>query len=144
MHGALGWVRGFMWPQGGDPNSADSTLRAPLCVFVEFDDVTLGRAADGTARTFFPDDVVKARWIPVYRQTASSSTETGVERLQFPLMLAWALTHWKAQGMTLPRVRISLGERTASSPGVGYVAVTRVKHVRHLVFGTDLPSWEKF
>ena len=144
MNGALGWVRGFMWPQGGDPNSVDPTLRAPICVFVEFDDVTLGRGADGEQRTFFPGDPAKARWIPVYRQTASSSAEAGVDRLQFPLMLAWVLTHWKAQGMTLPRVRISLAERTASSPGVGYVAVTRVKHVRHLIFETDLPSWEKF
>ena len=88
MNGALGWVRGFMWPQGGDPNSVDPTRRAPICVFVEFDDVTLGRSADGEQRTFFPGDPAKARWIPVYRQTASSSAEAGVDRLQFPLMLA--------------------------------------------------------
>ena len=144
MNGALGWVRGFMWPEGGDPNSADPALRAPICVFVEFDDVNMGPDAGGGQRTFFPDDPSKARWIPVYRQTAASSTEANVERLQFPLMLAWALTHWKAQGMTLSLVRISLGEKTAKSPGVGYVALTRVKHVRHLIFETDLPAWDTF
>ena len=37
-----------------------------------------------------------------------------------------------------------LHERTAASPGVGYVAVTRVRHYRHLVFETDLPEWEVF
>ena len=49
MNGALGWVRGFMWPQGGDPASADPKLRSPICVFVEFDDVNLGSDSRYTA-----------------------------------------------------------------------------------------------
>ena len=67
-----------------------------------------------------------------------------VVRKQFPLGLAWALTHWKAKGMTLSRVRIRMGSGTAGQVGVGMVAVTRVKHVRHLVFDTDLPPWDDF
>ena len=39
MNGAVGYVRGFMWPVGGDPASADSRLRSPLCVLVEFEEV---------------------------------------------------------------------------------------------------------
>ena len=31
MNGALGWVRGFVWPEGGDPRSAPSRSR-PLFV----------------------------------------------------------------------------------------------------------------
>ena len=144
MNGALGWVRGFLWPEGGDPNSLDSKLRAPICVFVEFDDVTLGSDGAGVARSFFPGDSDKSRWVPVYRQRAYSASEEHVTRLQFPLTLAWALTHWKAQGMTLSRVRIALG-RAAAIAGVGYVAVTRVKHYRHLIFeGTGLPAFEQF
>ena len=42
MNGALGRVRGFVWPEGGDPNSKDEEKQAPLCVVVEFDDVDLG------------------------------------------------------------------------------------------------------
>ena len=42
MNGALGHVRGYVWPEGGDPRSTDSKKRAPLCVVVEFDDVDLG------------------------------------------------------------------------------------------------------
>ena len=42
MNGALGVLRGYMWPQGGDPHSKDSELRSPICVFVEFDPVSLG------------------------------------------------------------------------------------------------------
>ena len=60
------------------------------------------------------------------------------------MTLAYALTHWKAQGMTLSRVRISLGGKIASMPGVGYVAVTWVRHYRHVVFEQDLPEWSVF
>ena len=65
-------------------------------------------------------------------------------REQFPLVLAWAITHWKAQGMTLPRARVILGARTAGSHGVAFVAVTRVGHRGRLVFEHDLPDWEVF
>ena len=34
-------------------------------------------------------------------------------------LAAWALTHWKAQGMTLERARIHLSERTAGVPEIG-------------------------
>ena len=75
MNGAIGTVRGFVWPEGGDPTarlpdgSADLKKQA-LCVVVEFDDVNLGEEearhedgrpkldAEGRAvmvpRTFFP------------------------------------------------------------------------------------------
>ena len=32
MNGALGMLKGYMWPEGGDPNSSDSTLRTPFVV----------------------------------------------------------------------------------------------------------------
>jgi len=159
MNGALGTVRGFVWPENGDPASDDSTKRAPLCVVVEFDDVVLGKeqklnergepefdAATNepvmVPRNFFPDLENGEKCVPIFRADATS--EDGVGRHQFPLTLAWALTHWKAQGMTLPRVRISMGDRIASTVGVGYVAITRVKHPWDLVFDTDLPAYEVF
>ena len=83
--------------------------------------------------------------VPLFRSNvAADGGEVNLSRQQFPLVLAWALTHWKAQGMTLSRVRISMGARTAGQVGVGMVAVTRVKHFRHLVFDVDLPSWDDF
>ena len=71
-------------------------------------------------------------------------TEEHVIRYQFPLVLAWALTHWKAQGMTLRRVRIALEKRVAQSPGIGYVCVTRVRHPGDIVFEIDFPEYETF
>ena len=144
MNGALGWCVGYIWPEGGDPLSKDSALRAPLCVLVEFDELLLPLDEHGKRLSFFPDDSDKQRWVPIYREKESSSSEPGIARQQFPLTLAWAFTHWKSQGMNLPLARARIGERVAGIPGVGYVAVSRVKHPRHLVFDTDLPSWSAF
>ena len=112
MNGALGVLRGYMWPEGGDPNSNDPAKWAPLCVFVEFDSVSLGTDESGRPRSFFPcdppSDVPGSRrnWVPIFRQKVSSTVEDHLTRENFPLTLAWALTHWKAQGMTLERVRV--------------------------------------
>ena len=65
-------------------------------------------------------------------------------RENYPLTLAWALTHWKAQGMTLDRVRVHLSERTAAVPGIGFVACTRVRHPWNIVFEEDLPDYGAF
>jgi len=170
MNGALGTVRGFIWPAGGDPRSQQKDLQAPLCIIVEFDDVDLGEepAQDARGRPitedgrityrrvcFFPElletfgvdakGVPRAcRLVPIFLSKTIAESDTNVSRHQFPLVLAWALTHWKAQGMTLRRARIRMGTRTASQPGIGFVAITRVKHPWHVVFDTDLPSWEHF
>jgi len=163
MNGALGYVRGFVWPKGGDPNAADPEKQAPHCVIVEFDDVDLGVeetdevGEDGRTkvvpRTFFPGMVMgpdkngkerSLKCVPIFRHAVGAASDDSVTRRQFPLTLAWALTHWKAQGMTLSRVRVRLSNTTASQPGIGFVAVSRVKHVRHLIFEEDLPAWDVF
>ena len=144
MNGALGVLKGYMWPEGGDPNSGQSEKKRPLCVFVEFDSVNLGVDADGKPRTFFPDNPERRNWVPLFRQAVSSTVEEHVTREQFPLTLAWAVTHWKAQGMTLDKVRVHLSERTAAMPGIGFVATTRVRHPWDLVFEENLPDYEHF
>ena len=165
MNGALGVVRGMVWPKGGDPNAAEEKKQAPLYVVVEFDDVDLGAEeveevdADGVARmklvprTFFPGLVLgkdakgkerSLKCVPIFRRTVGSAADEQVQRRQFPLTLAWALTHWKAQGMTLKRVRVCMRDAAAAIAGIGYVAITRVKHIEHIVFEEDLPSWDAF
>ena len=144
MNGALGHVVGYMWPEGGNPHSTKATLRSPLCVFVEFDDVNLGTDARGVPRSFFPDDPVRKNWIPIFRQRVTSTVEEHVWRENYPLQLAWAMTHWKAQGMTLDRVRVHLSDRSAAIPGIAFVACTRVRHPWDLVFEEDLPEYEHF
>ena len=153
MNGALGVVKGFVWPAGGDPNSSDSRKRAPLCVIVEFDDIDLrkivGRDMENRPvleeRCFFPElGPDFARCVPIFREDAASAHDKSIIRQQFPLTLAWAVTHWKAQGMTLKRARIRIGRNVAGQPGVAFVAITRVGHPWHLMFDTDLPGFDTF
>ena len=106
-----------------------------------FDEVNLD-GLRGEKRSFFSEPG-RERWVPIYHSApVASSPDSDITREQFPLTLAWALTHWKAQGMTLRRVRICMCSTAAGITGIGYVAVARVKHVEHIVFEGDLPFWE--
>lgn len=52
---------------------------------------------------------------------------------QIPLRLAWAITIHKSQGMTLDGAHIDLSD--AFVPGMGYVALSRVKTLQSLTLG---------
>jgi exonuclease III len=85
-----------------------------------------------------------AKYVPIFRLDAPSKFDENVVRQQFPLTLAWAITHWKSQGMTLKRVRVRIGTNVAGQVGVAFVAVTRVGHPWSLMFETDLPEYDAF
>ena len=49
------------------------------------------------------------------------------------------MTPWKAQGMTLDRAVVRL-TRAAASPGVAFVALSRVRHPDHLMLEDSFPD----
>jgi len=56
---------------------------------------------------------------------------------QIPLILSWAVTIHKAQGLTLDDVRIDLGHG-AFAPGQTYVALSRARTIEGLSFNSEL------
>ena len=83
-----------------------------------------------TGKPFY-DEPERRKWVPIRPQTVTDEQHHVIKRTQFPLVLAWALTPWKAQGMTLDKVVVDYG-KAATDPGVLFVALSRVRHIDDL------------
>lgn len=79
---------------------------------VQFDKYT-GTTINGSV----PIVTTEAKW---------TSNGQDCKRVQFPLLLAFAVTIYKAQGLTLDSVVVDIGD-TEKSLGLTYVALSRVK-----------------
>ena len=55
------------------------------------------------------------------------------------MTLAWALTPWKAQGMTLDKAVVQIGH-SASKPGIAFTSLSRVQHPDDLMLDDDFPA----
>ena len=121
VNGAVGTVISIYYERGG---SSD----LPLAVMVKFDNCT---------GPTFTDQTVPIT--PVRRTYASSAFNCS--QLQIPLKLAWAVTIHKAQGLTLDKVVIDIGNKEFSS-GLTYVACSRVRSLKDLLFTTPF-SYER-
>ncbi len=129
------------------PAPMDLTLKAGAQVMFTKNDSnrrwvngTLGRVAQIEARTVWVQvteggvsgtfEVAPVTW-DKYRYEYDPSEDRIIARVvgrytQLPLMLAWAVTIHKAQGKTLSKVIVDLGQR-AFAPGQVYVALSRAR-----------------
>ena len=91
VNGAQGVVKGFVWPEGGDPASDTPSLRAPICVIVEFEDVNLDglrTSADGEQKVFghrlFSEvSGFSSKCIPIFRVEGESKVDADASGSSF-------------------------------------------------------------
>jgi hypothetical protein len=130
MNGTQGTVKQIVFAHGCHPNHEDATKRMPKAVVVDFPKY---------AGSAFYTEPERRTWVPIEPRQISDGDKRDVLRTQFPLILGWAMTPWKAQGMTLDRVIVRL-TKAASSPAVAFVAMSRVRHPDHLMLEDCFPD----
>jgi ATP-dependent DNA helicase PIF1 len=85
---------------------------------------------------------IEQNWVPIVPVKVEwDKNGTTCWRKQLPLVLAWAITVHKSQGLTLDQAVIDLGEKDFA-PGLSFVAIFRVKTLTGLAFRSQFP-WER-
>ena len=131
INGSQGRVVDVVYADGCHPNHDCVENRMPLSQIVDFPGYT--------GPPFFSEPS-KRTWVVILPHPIRHEENSEVVRTQFPLCLAWALTPWKAQGMTLAKVIVKLSS-ACSKPGVLFVALSRVRHPDNLLLEDDFPAF---
>ena len=120
VNGVMGTVVAICYDDAGE-----SPPRLPVAVTVRFDSFSGPTLSDGSV----PITPLHRTWL---------STDKTCSRLQLPLKLAWAVTIHKCQGMTLNKAVVNLGKKEFSA-GLTFVACSRVRQLKDLLFVTPFP-----
>jgi ATP-dependent DNA helicase PIF1 len=128
-NGALGIVRGLVFTGNLVPPNQ------PSCILIEFDEYNGPSAVTNSDRPIIPIVPISADI-----DEGKGSGKTGT-RSQFPLVLGWAMTIHKSQGLTLDKVVLGLGSLEISV-GLSYVGCSRVQSWQNLVFDYSFP-WSR-
>ena len=120
VNGARGQIVGFKWPGNASDQSKPGEL--PVEVYVRFLDPNVGRISRVPVSSG-EQDVVPIR--PISARFYGKEG-TLLQRTQIPLILCWAATVHKVQGLSLDAAVIDLGVNVFE-PGMAYVALSHVR-----------------
>lgn len=138
VNGATGVVRSIEWLHGAAGPSKIGEL--PDRVMVLFDDKRVGAMQQQRALTGDTVEHAPVAITPVcsrFEGVGGSGRRT-MERVQLPLILCWAATVHKVQGLTLDRVVVDLTTSTFQ-PAMAYVALSRVRTLSGLALSSFAP-----
>ena len=115
---AIGTVRGLLFNENICPPSQ------PICILIEFDDYC-GPTMTPQNRNLVPIVPETVPFDPRYGKSGSQR--------QLPLVLGWAVTIHKSQGLMLKRAVLGLGSKEFAS-GISYVGCSHVRSYSDLAF----------
>ena len=123
VNGARGIVVGFTWPDGREGPSEPGTL--PNSILVKFHDARVGRVSQVTVSD---EDGLEVDAVPIEPISAKFYGCQGMtlQCTQLPLLLCWAATIHKVQGLSLDAAVIDLGPKVFED-GMAYVTLSRVR-----------------
>ena len=118
VNGARGIIVGFKWP--GNMESQPSSGALPEYVFIKFHDPRVGQLSK------VPIESVQQVPIEPMSVRFYGRQDTVLQRTQLPIILCWAATLHKVQGLSLDAAVLDLGDKVFE-PGMAYVALSRVR-----------------
>ena len=122
VNGAQGTLRDIVWPNG----TTDPRSEPPTALLIEFDKY------DGPALVELSGG---HKLVPNLRSKREWTRGDGVcSRVQFPIIVAYAITVHKSQGITVDRAVLDLSDKADFVPGLTYVAISRVRSLEGVLF----------
>ncbi|KAF5196426.1 Atp-dependent dna helicase pif1 [Thalictrum thalictroides] len=117
VNGAMGTIVDIVYASG-----CGSPFDIPFAIMVDFDSYCGLPFRSGT------------NIVPIAPQTSNWKTTSGTscQRTQLPVVLSWAITVHKSQGLTLDRVVVDIGKKESLS--LTFVALSRTRKLSDLAF----------